>query len=50
MFLIGGGWALLAHAGMVVAPQPLDWLTMFAAILLLATYWVCGVRGLLNPR
>ena len=48
--LFGGGWALLAHGELVAGPQPLDWLTMFAAIMLLATYWVCGKRGLLKQR
>lgn len=48
--LIGGGWALLAHLGRLAAPQPLDWLTLLAANLLLAAFWVCGKRGLLMPR
>ena len=48
--VLGGGWALLAHGAIVPGPQPLDWLSMFAAIMLLATYWVCGKRGLLKQR
>ncbi|MGB3797299.1 MAG: hypothetical protein WA957_13470 [Alteraurantiacibacter sp.] len=48
--IFGGGWALLAHGNVVAGPLPLDWLTMFAAIMLLATYWVCGKRGLLKQR
>ena len=43
----GGGWALLAHTGLLSAPAPIDWLTMFAAALLIAAFWQTGKRGLL---
>lgn len=48
MFAIGGGWALLAHSGLTAAPAPLDWLTMFAALLLVGCLWQAGRRGLLT--
>lgn len=49
-FLLGGGWALLAHLDFVAGPAPLDWLTMFAGIMLLASFAVCGRRGMLMMR
>ena len=48
--LIGGTWALLAHLGFTTAPQPLEWLTMFWALMLLATFIVIGKRGMLTMR
>lgn len=48
--LIGGTWALLAHLGFVTGPQPLDWLTMFWALMLLAAFIVTGRRGMLAMR
>lgn len=52
LFVVGGGWALLAHCGLVDAPAPLDWLTMFAVFLLVGCFWQVGRRGLLvrGPR
>ena len=50
MFFVGGGWALLAHLGYTAAPQPLDWLTMFAALLLAATFITCARRGMMAMR
>lgn len=48
LFVVGGGWALLAHCGLTAAPAPLDWLTMFAVFLLLGCFWQAGRRGLLT--
>ncbi|WP_114520556.1 hypothetical protein [Altererythrobacter sp. ZODW24] len=48
--LIGGGWAMLAHLGFTTGPAMLDWMTMFAGLVLVATFWVCGRRGMLTPR
>lgn len=48
--LIGGGWAAAAHLGFVGGPAMLDWITLIATITLVATFWVCGRRGLLTPR
>lgn len=47
LFVVGGGWALLAHCGLVGTPAPLDWLTMFAVFLLLGCFWQVARRGLL---
>lgn len=47
MFVVGGGWALLAHCGLAPAPAPLDWLTMFAVAFLAGSFWQAGRRGLL---
>ena len=47
---IGGGWSVLAHLGYVAAPAPLDWLTMFWGLTLLAAFVVTGKRGLLAMR
>lgn len=49
-FLLGGGWALLAHLDYTAAPQPLDWLTMFAGFLLIACFVAAGKRGMLTQR
>lgn len=48
LLLIGGAWAMLAHTGFVTGPAPLDWLTMFSVVLLLATFWQAGRRGLMT--
>lgn len=50
MFLIGGSWSLLAHVNLVAAPMPLDWLTMFAALMLVSCFIVAGKRGMLKQR
>ncbi|RJY09026.1 hypothetical protein [Aurantiacibacter aquimixticola] len=50
MLLVGGTWALLAHLAYLPAAQPLDWLTMFWSLFLLATFIVVGRRGMLNMR
>lgn len=47
---VGGTWALLAHLGYIAAPKPLDWLTMFWALLLLAAFIVIGRRGMMAMR
>jgi hypothetical protein len=46
--VIGGGWAILAHLGFVLAPTPLDWLTMFTLIMFAASFIAVGRRGLLQ--
>ena len=45
---IGGGWSILAHLGFVLAPTPLDWLTMFTLIMFAASFIAVGRRGLLQ--
>ncbi len=47
---IGGTWALLAHLGFATGPDPLDWLTMFWALMLIAAFIVVGRRGMLMMR
>ena len=47
MAFFGGGWALLAHLDYVAPPVPLDWLTMFAATLLIGAFWQTARRGLM---
>ncbi len=49
-FVVLGGWAILAHAGMAIAPAPLDMLTTFYAVVLAATFVAAGRRGMLNQR
>ena len=44
----GGGWAILAHTDHVAPPQPIDWISMFAAFILIATFWLAARRGVLN--
>tara|TARA_B100000678_G_scaffold196562_1_gene164941 strand:- start:295 stop:948 length:654 start_codon:yes stop_codon:yes gene_type:complete len=47
MLLFGGGWAIFAHLGMAAGPAPLDWLTLFAASLLVAAFWQTARRGMM---
>ncbi|GAA4051858.1 hypothetical protein [Parerythrobacter jejuensis] len=49
-FAILGGWALLAHIGNLRAPTMIEILTLFWVLVLFATFWVCGRRGMLMPR
>lgn len=48
IFVIGGGWAMLAHLGFARAPAPLDWLTMVTVLLFAASFIVLGRRKLLT--
>jgi hypothetical protein len=48
--LFGGGWAMLAHLGYSAAPVPLDWLTMFYGLVLLASFIAVGRRGMIRIR
>ena len=50
MFAIGGSWAVLAHLDYVAAPAPLDWLTMFWGVTLLAAFVVTARRGMMAMR
>ena len=50
VMLLGGGWAMLAHLGLATAPAPLDWLTMFLGLTLVAAFLAVGRRGMLMPR
>lgn len=46
--ILGGGWAMLAHLGVVAGPAPLDWLTLFTLIMFGASIITAGRRGLLR--
>lgn len=50
VLLVVGGWAMLAHLGYAAAPQPLDLLTLFYVLVLLASFIATGRRGMLTPR
>ena len=50
LLCIVGGWAALAHVGLVAGPTMLDLLTAFWAFMLVATFWLAGRRGMLKPR
>lgn len=50
LFFVMGSWAGLAHLRLVSAPAMLDLLTAFWALMLIATFWVAGRRGLLATR
>jgi hypothetical protein len=48
ILLLGGGWAMLAHLGLVAAPAPLAWLTLFIVLLFVASVIAVGRRKLLT--
>ena len=46
--VLGGSWAMLAHLGFVVAPAPLDWLTLLTLLSFAAAFIALGRRKLLT--
>lgn len=50
VLLLVGGWALLAHLGYVAGPQPIDLLSSFYVLVLLASFVVVGKRGMIRLR
>lgn len=50
VLVIVGLWAMLAHLGYAAAPAPLDLLTLFHVLVLLASFIATGRRGMLTPR
>ncbi|MEE4316855.1 MAG: hypothetical protein V2I74_07725 [Erythrobacter sp.] len=50
VLLVVGFWAMLAHLGYVTGPQPLDLLTTFYVLVLVASFVVIGRRGMLAIR
>jgi hypothetical protein len=50
MLIVAGGWAMFAHLGYVAGPAPLDLLTLFYVVVLLASFIAVGRRGMLKPR
>jgi hypothetical protein len=47
IWVLGSGWAMLAHLGFVAGPAPLDLLTLFTVLLFAASFIVLGRRKLL---
>jgi hypothetical protein len=50
LLVVLGGWAMFAHVGYVVGPQPLDILTACYALVFVATFIAVGRRGMLRVR
>lgn len=50
VFAVVGMWAMLAHLGLVGAPQPLDLLSLFYGLVLLASFIAVGRRGMLKIK
>ena len=50
VLLVVGLWAMLAHLGYVTGPQPLDLLSLFYVLVLVASFIAVGRRGMLMPR
>lgn len=50
LLLVVGLWAALAHLGYVAAPAPLDLLTLFYVLVLVASFIAVGRRGMLVIR
>jgi hypothetical protein len=50
LLLVVGLWAMLAHLGYVAAPAPIDLLTLFYVVVLLASFIAVGRRGMLAIR
>lgn len=48
--LVVGLWAMLAHLGYASAPAPLDLLTLFYVLVLVASFIAVGRRGMLQVR
>jgi hypothetical protein len=46
--VVGGGWASLAQLDFVLAPAPLDWVTMLTVLMLAASVIAAARRGLLR--
>ncbi|KPQ21198.1 MAG: hypothetical protein HLUCCX21_07180 [Porphyrobacter sp. HL-46] len=50
VLLVVGFWAMLAHLNYVAGPQPLDLLTLFYVLVLVASFIAIGRRGMLTIR
>lgn len=50
VLLVAGGWAMFAHLGYASLFAPLDLLTLFYVLVLLASFIATGRRGMLTPR
>ena len=47
---IGGGWSIAAHLQMTTPLAPLDWMTLFFAVALIASFVSTGLRGMLKLK
>lgn len=50
VFAFLGGWSALAHVSYLPSPAPLDVLSAFYGMVLIATFIAAGRRGMLNVR
>lgn len=50
VWLVAGGWAMLAHLGFAAVPAPLDLLTLLYALVMAASFIAVGRRGMLAIR
>jgi hypothetical protein len=50
LLLVVGLWAMLAHLGYTAAPSPLDLLSLFYVLVLVASFIAVGRRGMLAIR
>ncbi|MBI1403445.1 MAG: hypothetical protein GC147_09540 [Porphyrobacter sp.] len=50
VLLVVGLWAMLAHLGYAAGPRPLDLLTAFYVLVLVASFIAVGRRGMLSIR
>ncbi len=50
VLLVAGTWAMLAHLGYSAGPAPLDLLSLFYVLMLVASFITVGRRGMLAPR
>lgn len=50
VLLVVGLWAMVAHLGFAAGPQPLDLLTLFYVLVLVASFIAIGRRGMLTIR
>lgn len=50
VLVIAGTWAILAHLGYSAGPAPLDLLSLFYVLMLVASFITVGRRGMLVPR
>lgn len=48
VFAVVGLWAMLAHLGYITGPLPLDLLTLFYGLVLVASFIAVGRRGMLT--
>jgi hypothetical protein len=50
VLVVVGGWSALAHGGLLPVPAPLDILSLFYALVMIATFVAAGKRGMLAVK